>query len=352
AITAAQSGARVLLFERGRLPRHKVCGEFVSAESLDLARKLLVDLGRILTANCPSISQARIFIDGKVVQASINPPAASITRFELDAALWASCQVHGVQTLAETNVQRVDAKGPFAITAGDQIYEAKAVVNAGGRWSNFTSAATRARISESVAGKKWIGLKRHFQETSSPTSVDLYFFDGGYCGVQPIAIAGDGQAGRINACAMVSADIANSLSEVFSQHPELRIRSAAWLPASDQVTTSPLVFHPPEPLQNSMLQVGDAATFVDPFIGDGISLALRSGALAAESLITFFKNQCSLKEASDQYARNYRERFAPVFTASSRLRGLLRCPPAVRKPVLSVLARTPFLTNQIVRMTR
>ncbi len=59
----------------------------------------------------------------------------------------------------------------------------------------------------------------------------------------------------------------------------------------EPVTTSPLVFHKPEPLQNAMLQVGDAAAFVDPFIGDGISLALRSGALAAECLSPFFKRK-------------------------------------------------------------
>ena len=34
AITAARLGAKVLLIERGHFPRHKVCGEFVSAESL------------------------------------------------------------------------------------------------------------------------------------------------------------------------------------------------------------------------------------------------------------------------------------------------------------------------------
>ena len=33
AITAARCGAKVLLLERGHFPRHKVCGEFVSAES-------------------------------------------------------------------------------------------------------------------------------------------------------------------------------------------------------------------------------------------------------------------------------------------------------------------------------
>jgi len=41
AILAARKGARVLLLERGAFPRHKVCGEFVSAESLDLLETLL-----------------------------------------------------------------------------------------------------------------------------------------------------------------------------------------------------------------------------------------------------------------------------------------------------------------------
>src|SRR5271167_3512726 len=41
AITCSRSGARVLLLERGHFPRHKVCGEFVSAESLGLLADLL-----------------------------------------------------------------------------------------------------------------------------------------------------------------------------------------------------------------------------------------------------------------------------------------------------------------------
>ena len=39
---------------------------------------------------------------------------------------------------------------------------------------------------------------------------------------------------------------------------------------------------------------GDAAGFVDPFVGDGVSLALRSGTLAAECLIPFFAGSISL----------------------------------------------------------
>src|SRR5690348_5293125 len=93
AITLARAGARVLLLERGRFPRHKVCGEFVSAESLGL-------LGRLLAPENPfasalTITRTRLFIDGRVVEASIAPAAASITRHDLDLALWNAAMASG-----------------------------------------------------------------------------------------------------------------------------------------------------------------------------------------------------------------------------------------------------------------
>src|SRR5712692_1333822 len=105
AITAARTGASVLLLERGRFPRHKVCGEFVSAESLDLLQNLLAPAHRRLIDRAPRIARGRIFIDDAELSAEINPAAASITRFNLDTALWDSCMRAGVETRAECVVQ-------------------------------------------------------------------------------------------------------------------------------------------------------------------------------------------------------------------------------------------------------
>ena len=100
--------------------------------------------------------------------------------------------------------------------------------------------------------------------------------------------------GRVNASAMVRADVASTLPEVFARHPALRERSRNWSPLSDPVSTSPLIFRQPQPERDGMLMVGDAAGFVDPFVGDGISLALRGGALAAHCLASFFAGETSL----------------------------------------------------------
>jgi len=41
-----------------------------------------------------------------------------------------------------------------------------------------------------------------------------------------------------------------------------------------------------------MLLAGDAAAFIDPFAGDGISLALHGGVMAAQALIPFVQPVC------------------------------------------------------------
>jgi len=348
AIIAARKGARVLLLERTRFPRHKVCGEFVSAESLGLLHNLLANDFRHLLTRAPRISNSRIFLDGAMLEARIDPPAASIARFDLDAALWETCCVEGVETHAESIVKSVEGAGPFRIIADKQIFEAHALINASGRWSSFTSPEVRARNSR----EKWIGIKAHFYEASAAPSSDLYFFDGGYCGVQPVAVATNGSETRSNACAMVRADVANVLPDVLCLHPALRERSRTWKPATEAVSTSPLVFHAPEPVQDTMLQVGDAAAFVDPFVGDGISLALRSGALAAECLQSFFRGECSLQQASTLYSQAYKERLGRVLKVSSMLRGWLRWPRPIRRPMFSLISRAEFISRQMVRLTR
>src|SRR5262249_41358049 len=150
---------------------------------------------------------------------------------------------------------------------------------------------------------KWIGLKAHFREASPPDSVDLYFFSGGYCGVQKVG------RDTVNAAAMVQAAAARSLDDVLAVHPQLWQRSREWEPLFAAVSTSPLYFNSPQTDDGNILRAGDAAGFIDPFAGDGISLALHSGALAAEALSGFFGDQYSLAHAQMKYRAAYRKRF-------------------------------------------
>jgi menaquinone-9 beta-reductase len=350
AISAVRRGARVLLLERGRFPRHKVCGEFVSAESLGLLSELFHDDHAALLRDAIRIPRARVFLDGRMVQTAVDPPAASIARLDLDAALWHSAENAGVDARQQITVQSsLTANGLFRVVTNAGEFEARALVNASGRWSNLSLAPAQGVASQ----KKWLGLKAHYTEAFPESSVDLYFFDGGYCGVQPVAVSDEtSNGGRVNASAMVRADVASTLPDVFAQHPALRERSRNWTRLSDPVSTSPLIFRDPQPARDNVLMVGDAAGFVDPFVGDGISLALRGGSLAAECLAPFFAGKVSLPEAVARYRELYTESLLPVFRASSKIRQMLKLPRTVRKPLLFLLENAPAITRYAVRKTR
>ena len=350
AISAARAGAHVLLCERGRFPRQRVCGEFVSAESLELLATLLPDQTRALIDSAPRISAARLFVEGHTLRTVVDPPAASIARFDMDLALWKTATRLGVHTLGHTIVERVDGCGPFRVTTSAGDFTANAVVNSTGRWSNLTRPGASPH---DRTGARWLGLKAHFTEHDPQPSVDLYFFAGGYCGVQPVHLAAaPEESNRINACAMVQAEVASTLPEVFELHPALAERSRGWQPLMEPVSTSPLAFRDPAPSWNGVLFAGDSAGFLDPFVGDGISLALRSGASAAECLVPFLRGEITRAEAEQRYAHVYRHRLIPVFRNVQRLRRLFTLPRPVRKPLAYFFEHTPAFTSYLVSKTR
>jgi len=336
AITAARAGASVLLLEKDRFPRHKVCGEFVSPESLQLLEWLL---GGPCFQDRPEISSARVFSLRKTVSLPISPAARSIARYELDAELLAAARRAGVQAKEETAVLEVVPGSVCKVRTATQTFTARVAVNTSGRWSQLT------RHMPPKDQSKWIGLKGHFREAGAPNSVDLYFFNGGYCGVQPISEY------AVNASAMVRADAARSLDEVLSLHPELRQRSQNWSPLFAAITTSPLFFRQPQTECNGMLLAGDAAAFIDPFAGDGISLALQSGTLAAESLIPFVQSKDSLQDAKQRYGTAYRKQFARAFRNAARVRKGLTAPPLIQSMLLRLAGIGP-LARALVRSTR
>jgi menaquinone-9 beta-reductase len=343
AITAAREGWRVLLIERGRFPRHKVCGEFVSTESLALLKWLLGDSQQDLLQRALPLSESRLLLDGRMVRVPVNPPAASIARYDLDLALWNAAENIGVTALQETTVQGIEGENPCRVSTSAGEFCGRAVINATGRWSNLKLADNHS------SGTRWLGLKAHFHGDVEP-SVDLYFFDGGYCGVQPVR-SPDGST-LLNACALVRPGMASTLEEVLCRHPLLAARSRSWTAAFTPVSTFPVILRQPIPVSGSVLNAGDAAGFVDPFIGDGIALALRSGNLAAHNLSVFLRGQLPLKQSLEGYARGYRSSLRPAYRASSLLRRFLGVPRGLRGALLSACESSPRLARYLVEATR
>ncbi len=336
AITAARLGADVLLLEAGAYPRHKVCGEFVSFEVLELLGSLVAD--QLLLRDAVRVPRVRLFLDGKVFAVVISPPAASLARLELDVALWQAAKTCGVdcrQQVTVAQIQRGNRHFTVATSCGEFI--ARSVVDASGRWSKLSQG--------NHPKPAWLGLKAHFASDPQQDSTDLYFFKGGYCGVQPV---GERQ---LNVCAMVRPGIAATLQQVFARHPRLAEASRGWRQATEPLATFPLVFRDPAPEGDGVLRAGDAAAFIDPFAGAGISLALQSGALAAQKLAQVWNGNADLAGVACEYRREYEQRFRPAFQTAARFRRLLGAPAVLRTPLLPLL-RIPAVSRFVVKKTR
>lgn len=312
AITAARAGLGTILFERGHYPRHKVCGEFISFESHQLLEDLLGRDSHLLQTS-PTISRARMFSERSFVEFELPSHAWSITRHDLDFALWNAAVASNVDCQQSATVESIcQTDREFKLvwsghSCPPATITARSVINAAGRWSNLH------RPTE-VSTPRWIGIKAHFSGEQAPASTDIYFFQGGYCGVQPIA------NGQVNASAMVRSDVATSIEQVFAAHPDLWRRSRNWDTTTDVITTSPLIHAAPVPVTNGVLNAGDAAGFIDPFLGDGISLALRTGVLAAQY-------------AGDPecYEKEYQRRFGRAFQTAALARRITRGPESIRR---------------------
>jgi menaquinone-9 beta-reductase len=337
AITAADLGFNVVLLEAGSFPRHKVCGEFVSGEAFSLLARLLRT--EDLVASALRVSVARVFLDERVLELPVHPAAAGISRHDLDDALWKAASGRGVVARERCRVQQVrSAEDYFSIQLEEEELLAHAVINASGRWSNL-------RAQKPEQEEQWIGLKAHFMEASFSSSCDLYFFEGGYCGVQPLGHR------VVNAAAMVKPNIARSLKAVLSLNSALRERSNEWELASPLVSTAPVFFRPVQTSEAGMILAGDAAAFIDPFAGDGISMALHSGRLAALALASYLSGECSLQRAMQSYDRSHRELIQPALRNARRLRRLLRLPRTLRATAMSLL-KFPLLAQAAVQETR
>jgi flavin-dependent dehydrogenase len=86
-----------------------------------------------------------------------------------------------------------------------------------------------------------------------------------------------------------------------------------------------------------MANVGDAAAFIDPFLGDGIAIAMQTGVLAA---------RCLMSESVESYREQYMRRVAPALRRAALLRKLSGSAWAWQ------MMRLPGMINATARATR
>jgi geranylgeranyl reductase family protein len=279
ALLLARAGVEVVLLERASLPREKTCGGGVVSRAL----AALPDGVDVPVERRMARVEAR-FVDAGVT-VTVERPAPVVhmaMRAPLDHALAEAARAAGAALRPACPVAELDlARDHVTVVTAAGRLRARWLLAADGatgvtaRGAGWTGAAPAAPALEAELMVPARVLARH----ADRARFDLGIPAGGYGWVFPKAThlsVGVGALARRGRRLRLRDELQRYLH---------RVGLADATPARVRGAPIPVRPRPGGAARGRVLLAGDAAGLADPLTGEGISLAIRSGRLAAEALI-------------------------------------------------------------------
>ena len=278
AIVCAQSGLRTVVLEREKFPREKVCGDCLNPAGWPVLRRLGVEDAIRQLPHGKLDAVEFIGIDGVRVKVVLpSDEEIAVKRSLFDDLLLQRARAVGSQVLEDSMVTRVEKAhwGDWKIDVVRDKITAPVLVAADGR--NSTVARLRHLLPR--VQRQRIALQTHIPLPQGfGNRVVLQFLPEGYSGQAPV------NERELNLCLVGMARDADKLKKwaanefgVSADHP--------WR------TITPLARDPLGSAHQNLFLIGDAARVVEPFTGEGIYYALRSGELAADAIRAVIREQ-------------------------------------------------------------
>lgn len=296
----ARAGLSVILFERETFPREKVCGDCLNPACTPVLQRLEIEDDVRALPHGKLRRVDFIAIGGRTVSVDLPRDAEiAVKRSLFDELLMRQARAAGADVrdgITVTALVRPTSSVPlWNITANGERFEARALVAADGRNS---SVARLLGMLPRIA-KDRVGLQTHIPLAANfGERVVLQFLREGYSGQAPVG------HGVLNLCLVGRAPSIPALRKWaesrFGIAPE-----HAWR------TITPLRRAALPPAAPRLFLVGDAARVVEPFTGEGIYYALRSGELAAKSIAMLLKHghaEAAVREYAAAHEKLYRGR--------------------------------------------
>jgi len=291
AAALARAGAAVVVLEKSRFPRPKICGSFLSHEALPVLERMGA-LEPIRAAGAETIGRFTLVRpEGRSVEGDLPAPVLSLSRERLDSLVAAAAARAGATQRFGTAVLSLDGdlqKG-FRLRTSDLALRTRVVLGAWGRYSPLDGQLERPRYRQKAT---LIGFGKQLSGSSSRLEgrVVLHLFKGGYLGLSRV------EGGVVNLAALATPRVAqdghHDLRELLSGLKSQSRSLAADLEGLSPVPGPVLLSEPVHlglhgSLAGDVLLVGDAAGVIDPYTGTGMALALLSGEAAAAPVLDF-----------------------------------------------------------------
>lgn len=284
AIVLARAGLRPLVLERHALPHDALCGGFLSWSTARRLNALGVDPGAL---GAHRIDTVRLFAGKRSAMASLPHRSWSLSRRVLDAALLARAEAEGADVRRGIKVSGLVDDGKVEL-AGGEVLDATATILATGK-HDLRGAGRSGESADPAVGLRWRLAGTTALRAMIGHAVELHLFAGGYAG---LALQEDGAA---NLCMAVRRSVLTAaggdpvalLERLAAANPALsaRIGASGSLPGAAQaVANVPYGLIVAQPAMGA-LRVGDQAAVIASLAGEGMAIALVSGAAAGMAVV-------------------------------------------------------------------
>lgn len=342
ALQLVRAGADVALLERARFPRTKVCGEYLSPGALAALERLgLLEIvsarahriRSVLLAASPSEQLQLALPDG----GALALPRAELDSLLLDAATSAGARhVHGSYVASEEKRDAVivtyrDANGDA------QTLDARVLVGADGAWSMVAQRSGMAGARR--RGGRW-AVGGHLRDQPDSDVLEMYVGAGGYYARNPLG------RGLVNAMLVMPRPIPETQCDEVVASLSGGSRRFENEKLERRVAVGPLRYMPGAVAQGRVVLTGDAAGLLDPFVGQGVALAVElSGAAAGAVRMIMAGADPSI--AAHGYARARRSAMSPQKKLIAAVDMVIRV-PILRRRALRRVRNRPALAESLL----
>jgi flavin-dependent dehydrogenase len=340
AIALARAGIEAELIERTEGPHDVVCGGFLGWDALASLERLGVDAAAL---GARRIRRLRLISATRSVEVALPRPAAGLSRRTLDEALLAAAHKAGAAVSRGRTVRSADLAERRVRLDDEEERSGEALVLATGK-HELRGAARPVDISS-----RPLGLRTSLEPDPALAEaldgvIELHLYDGGYAG---LLLQEDGKA---NLCLSASR---RRLKEAGGIEP-LAERLADELPAFAErlgqgeagawnaVSGVPYGWRALGTAEG-VYRAGDQAAVIASLAGDGIAIALESGAAAARAVA----GGIPAADFQRDWARRARR---PVGLAEVLRRSAEH--KAARQAMMGLLGWFPSLAPLAARLTR
>ncbi len=343
----------MVVLEKEYYPFHRVCGEYISLESWNFLESLGYPLRDM---ELPLIERLMVSApNGKTIERPLVPGGFGISRYKIDADMALLARNSGVEVLEGTRVSNVTFNGSvFMLQAKGVSLTARVAVGCWGKRGNLDLKWDRDFVHKKP-GKlnNYIGVKYHIRTRFPSDTIALHNFSDGYCGISKV------ENGEYCLCYLTTAQnlrkaggsIARMEESILYRNPRLAevFRSSEFL-WKEPVTIAQISFSLKTQVENHVLMTGDTAGMITPLCGNGMSMAMHAGKLAAPLIGHFLHRRINRQQLEEEYARRWKAAFSRRLRAGRLIQQLFGS-DHLSNTFISIIKPFPKIIAYLIRQT-